>query len=133
MSKKDSADSVLDEQIIVDRSPELLRGANASVMPEGSPRFPQAAEDLMEVSVRGNGKACVLAQAVRRLFPGTEPHIEGEYPYLILADGRKRKIVLSPDLVAEIGKYDRGEPDAFANLDIIVVTTEAILLGGACT
>ena len=73
-----------------------------------------------EGAVRGNGSECPVALACKRAFPGCEPHIEGESPYIILADGYHRPVELSADLIEEIGKFDRGEP-SFEGMTIEII------------
>jgi hypothetical protein len=103
--------------MVVDRSPELARNNRTT-----GPAYGQngvSTKDYRDKSVRGDGNQCVLARILIDQFPGCEPHIEGENPYIIMPDGNKRAIALSPILIEEIGKFDRGEP-AFENMNISI-------------
>lgn len=106
--------------LVVDRSPELMRGAGRTGggPPIGYGRL--IAEDvpgLAEVSEPGDGESCLLANFLRRQLPGCEPHIEGEHPY-VNWKGTCVEVLLEPEIVERIGRYDRGETDAFAGADI---------------
>lgn len=91
---------------VTDRSPGLAGSAPTYSRPYG-PRntFQVSPED----AVRGNGRECPVAQACRQMWPGCEPHIEGEDPHVILADGTHRPVRLDPRLIEAIGRFDRGE------------------------
>lgn len=102
--------------VIVDRSPELRRGIPA-VQPPG--KYSETV-NIPEHCVRGDGAKCVVAEAIKTLFPDMEPHIEGEHPYIIDSTGRRIKITLDENTVAAIGQFDRGEPDAFTGRNIII-------------
>ncbi len=93
-------------KVVVDRSPELARGRDPFVL-DGE----LTAETPAEVagSVRGDGSHCVIAQACRQVWPGCEPHVDGEKPYVIRADGKRISLHLSASLVERVGKFDRGE------------------------
>lgn len=94
--------------VVVDRSPELKRGARSLCLDDG-PAFGSIQAAEVPDAVPGDGGRCVVAQACRQLWPGCEPHITGEKPYVVLADGRRVNLHLSASLVERIGAFDRGE------------------------
>lgn len=79
-----------------------------------------------EGATRGDGTACPVARACREMWPGCEPHIEGTRPYVVLADGRRAAVLLSTDLIEEIGKFDRNEDGSFRELTIEIIKEEGI-------
>lgn len=96
------------EGAVPDRSPGLA----ASTAP-GSFESPFAQRRTFDVSpeeaVRGDGGECPVAIACRQMWPGCEPHIEGEDPHVIMADGTRAEVRLDPRLIEDIGRFDRGE------------------------
>ncbi len=99
--------------VIVDRSIELARAPRGPIGDKVLFTL-DGTEDWIKVSARGDGEICVLANALRQLYPGCEPHIEGENPYLIRADGGRITIQFNAEMIEMIGRWDRGDPDAFA-------------------
>jgi hypothetical protein len=104
--------------MVVDRSPELARGAGPSSNDGTYHARNFDADSYINGSVPGDGETCVLANVLRNAFPGYTPHIEGEHPYAINTKGDRIDLIISPILVQEIGKFDRGEPGAFAGMNI---------------
>lgn len=90
-----------------DRSPGLSRAVMPVALqsPYGGRKIPLSTQE----GIPGDGERCPVAQACRQVWPGCEPHIEGEQPHVILADGTRRDILLDPRIVEQIGRYDRGE------------------------
>ena len=76
--------------------------------------YPDEVRGILEESEPGDGATCVLASFLRRQLPGCEPHIEGEHPYIDY-NGRRLGLAIGPGVVEQIGRYDRGEPGAFAD------------------
>ena len=100
--------------MVVDRSPELMRGARTpGPLAQTVGRLPMP--DLAECTP-GDGEVCALAQALMTVWPGCTPHIQGEHPYVIMADGSRQNLSLTSTIVTEIGKFDRGDPTAFKGL-----------------
>jgi hypothetical protein len=99
--------------MIVDRSPELARRGIPNSGPGGRYDHYVNPQKYIEGSTRGDGESCVLANILREMVPGCIPHIEGENPTVTLPDGTVAKVTLSQDLIEEIGKFDRGESNAF--------------------
>lgn len=89
-----------------DRSPALAKGAVR--IPDG-PAFGRRVRAVTEGAVPGDGLRCPVARACLEVWPGCEPHIDGDQPHVILADGSRRDLQLGQDLVAEIGRFDREE------------------------
>lgn len=91
--------------VVTDRSPGLASHAGPDLGLLGKP-----VRVSTEGAVRGDPARCPVAMACREAWPGCEPHIEGNDPYVILADGTRESVSLDPAIVEEIGKFDRGEP-----------------------
>jgi hypothetical protein len=104
-------------QLVVDRSPELLRSTDCEDQPPPGATVMNFPADVAG-SVRGDGGRCVLAQALLVAWPGCEPHIEGEHPYMILASGKRIEVKLSRYTAEQVGRFDRGESDAFDGITI---------------
>lgn len=106
-------------ELVVDRSPELMRQAGPDAPASGTPvSYRVSVRDAFREAVPGDGARCVIARAVQQAWPGSEPHIEGEHPYVVLPDGRRIDLMLSRRLIKELGKFDRGEP-AFTDLEVL--------------
>lgn len=103
--------------MVVDRAPELARNPLTFSSTYDSCRV--YATDYIDNSVRGDGNKCVLAKIIQDKYPGCEPHIEGENPYLIMVDGTKIPLAIDPVIIKEISKFDRGEP-AFKDMRIYI-------------
>lgn len=107
-----------------DRSPAL---ASAACAPPGNRSYRRKKAVVVEAvaatdgSGRGKGDLCPVALACKKALPGCEPHIEGPNPYVVLPDGSTRRLFLSPDLIEEIGRFDRGE-GGFKNTLLIEVS-----------
>jgi hypothetical protein len=102
--------------LVTDRSPELSRAPGP---PERNPGllpnvFTLDLAGAAGEAVRGDGEKCLLAVAIRNAVPDWEAHIAGEHPYLIrLSDSRRFPLHLTPDVIAAIGRFDRGEDPGF--------------------
>lgn len=108
----------ISEEIVTDRSPELARGAGPIAMTQ---HWTHVSVPSPDECVRGDGAKCILAEALKRILgPGWEPHIEGERPYVTGPDGARRDLNLDPVIVDAIGRFDRGDPDAFKDVNITI-------------
>lgn len=101
--------------LIVDRSPELRRN-NQTPSGAGANRVHTAAPSGREC-VQGDGTSCVIAALLKNILPGCEPHVEGEHPYVIF-NGERRELTMDKVIVDAIGRFDRGDLDAFDNINI---------------
>lgn len=99
---------------VVDRSPELLRGAG---LPRqipldkigGSIQWLEITEEDIREGRKGDGASCALARAISRTFPGVTANVQGENPSIYYGNGAGR-LNLARDVAEWIGKFDRGEP-----------------------
>ncbi len=92
-------------EVIVDRSPELARGAHLVVENAGGVQAVMTPD-----GARGDGSSCALARIILARFPEVvQAHIEGEHPYLVLANGKRVGVSLGPEVAEWIGRFDRGE------------------------
>ena len=105
---------------VADRSPGLAGAAAYSSSFARRRTFPVSMED----AVRGDARKCPVAQACRQMWPGCEPHIEGDDPHVILADGTRIPVRLDPRLIEDIGKYDRGEDGCFTTGSLVITGGE---------
>jgi hypothetical protein len=103
------------KQMVVDRSPELLRHA---VLPTARLKYNADLGPVktLEFTVSpwegepGNPEKCPIAVAMGRLLDVTEMHIAGERPWFKTRDGRKHELQFSADLALWVGRFDRNEP-----------------------
>lgn len=110
--------------LVTDRSPELGRA------PQPVPYYGLVSRsvtlDLAGAAgdaVPGDGDRCLLAIAIRKALPGWEAHVEGEYPSITrLRDGSQFPLGLAPELVAAIGRFDRGEAPDFGDVGEVTVS-----------
>lgn len=118
---------VLAEPIVVDRSPELLRGARSTLGGGGGMpvNFYIDEEDIRE-GERGDGGSCALARCLLR-FPFIEAvRMEGEQPQVKYRGAGWQNVRVAADLAEWIGRFDRHEPVApFAGvmgipLDVVI-------------
>lgn len=106
--------------MVVDRSTELRRNTR-TLTNEGTVYKTQLPN--VDECVRGDGGNCVLADAIKKVLPGAEPHVEGENPYVMLR-GRRISLTISADLIDAIGRFDRGEPNAFSSSNVFIRVNE---------
>ena len=105
-------------EMIVDRSPELARGARSLWF--NGPETTITTTTLKAEGARGDGARCALARVILATWNDVaEAHIEGERPYLIFKDGQKVPFYMVPDMAEWIGRFDRGE-----NPDPVEITLE---------
>lgn len=99
-------------EMVVDRSPEMLRGKLFSGYRGLRPLlaiFWVTAEDIAE-GRKGDGSSCALARAFVREVPDCEKaEFSGEEP-AIWIDGERHVVELHRDMVEWIGRFDRDEP-----------------------
>lgn len=100
----------LSEDIVVDRSPELARGA-ASYCPAAMllghvvRRIRVTPQDVAQ-GVKGEGASCAIARAWKWQYPEDTVDISGEKPKV-----NGCTIDMPPFLVTWVGRFDRGELD----------------------
>lgn len=96
--------------LLVDRSPELQRGAKPN---EPTSLIPPSlicetfivSDEIIARSKRGDGAACAIARVIKQRHPDWAVDISGEYPLI-----KDTRISLPQYIVDWIGKFDRGEP-----------------------
>jgi len=96
-------EQVLSEDIVVDRSPELLRGAVSAFRFDGRISYLQITAEHIHAGKKGNGAACALALAYKEQF-GLDVDVSGEHP---TCDGLP--MTIDRYMAEWIGKFDRGE------------------------
>jgi hypothetical protein len=95
--------------LLVDRSPELRRGA----IPDNHERSTPANhaemyiidDDVIATARRGDGVACAIALVIKRKHPDWDVNISGERPII-----GGQPVPLTESLVDWIGRFDRHEP-----------------------
>ncbi len=94
-------------EMIVDRSPELKRGASSA---PGWGATGTTSVTMKAEGDRGDGGRCALARVILATWPDViEAHVEGEHPYVVFAGGTKVPFFMGPDVAEWIGRFDRGE------------------------
>lgn len=99
----------LDENIVVDRGPELMREAapfdrarwHGAVM-----RHVFITPADIAAGQKGDGETCAIARAWKRQYPGDTVNISGDKPVV-----NGSRIDIPPMLVEWISRFDRGELD----------------------
>lgn len=104
--------TILQEPVVVDRSPELARAPRSFGYDLGGALLITAyvtEEDIAE-GRKGDGSSCAIARSFLRDPNVAWIHLEGEAPSIRLKDGDIIQLSMPQVLVEWIGKFDRGEP-----------------------
>ena len=96
-------------ELVVDRSPEMLRGKPGGSLTRLIARVRVTKEDIAE-GRRGDGASCAIARALLRQFPEcTKVSVAGEAP-VIWIKGSRQELHLGREIIEWIGRFDRSEP-----------------------